>query len=132
MRRIILVASFLAVIELAGSSFLERLEQRSVKTIKNCVPLGSNLEYELGESYDKVLTSCEIPDNDDDHDWGKYIVYDSRFDFIKCNFPKYTPEICLTAVQDFGLVWDKIWDKISDPTVCEDYEFWNIFIRSCN
>ena len=131
MRLIILVASLLAVIELAGSSILDRLEQHRVNTKKECVEDGSALEHEIFESIDEMSLKCEIPK--DGHDMGKYLDYDPNTDQVTCK--QNAIEKCKASVQDWGKVWQKVWNSVPDPTICFEYvamyEYVNTFVKSC-
>ena len=128
MRLIILVASLLAVIELAGSSILDRLEQHRVNTKKECVENGSALEHEIFESIDEMSLKCEIPK--DGHDMGKYLDYDPNTDQVTCK--QNAIEKCKASVQELGRVWNKVWISVPDPTICEGYGIVNTFVKSCN
>ena len=130
MRRIILVASLLAVIGLAGSSILELLEQRSVNTAKSCFDVGGSLAEELLVTVRDFVDKCEVPKVPDiDGDiLGKYLDYDIINDQLTCK--KNAPEKCRASVQEFGRVLDKIWH--TNPSVCEDYELLKAFVVSCN
>ena len=127
MRRIILVASLLAVIELAGSSILNHVGQHRVNTKKVCVEEGSALKYELDESIEEVCLKCEILE--DGLDIGKYLDYDPITDYVTCK--QNAPEKCKAAVQELGTVWNRVWLSVPDPTTCEEYEYVNTLVKSC-
>ena len=129
MRRIILLASLLAVTQLAGSSILERFQQRSVKTAKTCLDVGGSLGEELRIADHNLVVKCEVPDVPD-LDFGKYLDYDIMDDQLTCK--QNAPGRCKASVREYGKVLDKIWRTVSDPSVCEDYEFLKTFVMSCN
>ena len=120
MRLIILVASSLAVIQLAESSILGRLEQHRVNTMKECVEGGSALADELEESFIDILIQCSDVD-----EIGKYLDLDQ----LTCK--RNAPEKCKASVQDWGKVWQKVWNSVPDPTICYEYEDVNKFVNSC-
>ena len=126
MRRIILLASLLAVTQLAGSSILERFQQRSVKTAKTCLDVGGSLGEELRIADHNLVVKCELPD----FGFGKYLDYDILDDQLTCK--QNAPGRCKASVREYGKVLDKIWRTVSDPSVCEDYEFLKTFVMSCN
>ena len=131
MRRIILVASLLAVMESAGSSILDRLEQHRVNTKRACVESGSALEHEIFEAVGETLLKCEVPK--DGHDMGKYLDQDPITDQVTCK--QNAIEKCKASVQDWGKVWQKVWDSVPAPTICFEYvamyEYVNTFVKSC-
>ena len=126
-RRIILVASFLAVIELAESSILERLEQHRVNIKKVCVESGSAVEHEIVEAVGETLLKCEVPK--DGHGMGKYLDHDPITDQVTCK--PNAVEKCKASVQDWGKVWQKVWNSVPDPTICYMYEYVITFVNSC-
>ena len=122
MRRIILVASLLVVIELAGSSILNRVEQHRVNTIKQCVEVESAFYYQLDESTNDIWLKCYHPE--------EYLDYDLITDHLTCK--QNAPEKCKASVQELGRVWHKVWPSVRDPTICKEYEFVDTLVTSCN
>ena len=127
MGRVILVASLLAVIELAGSSMLDRLEQHRVNTKKVCVEDESALEHEIFEAGKEILLKCQVPK--DGHDLGKYLDRDPITGQVTCK--QNAIEKCKASVQDWGKVWQKVWNSVPDPTICYMYEYVITFVNSC-
>ena len=123
MRGIILVASLLVVIELAGSSILDRVEQKRINTLKQCsVEVGSALYDELDEATNDLWFKCVL---------GKdYLHYDPITDRDTCK-PNASDK-CKASVQEVGRVYNKVWLSVPDPTICQMYEFVNTLVESCN
>ena len=129
MRRVVLVASVLAVLELAESSILNRVEQHRVNTKKLCFEEGSALSYELEKSTKELMLKCL-----DDDEFGKYLDFEIDFDTMigQLTCKQNAPEKVKASVQEWGRLWHKVWISVPDPTICETYEFVNTFVKSCN
>ena len=123
----ILFLPLTVVIAHSGASLLDSFDQLKMETIQKCIEKGTPLDNVMQKSIDYMILKCAVPVNHPDY--GKYIDVDSITGQLTCK--DTAPWKCRNAVQVYGIIWAYAWGKVPDPTICDQYEDINTFVKSC-
>ena len=125
LKLVLLFLPLMAVIALSGASILDSFDQRKVETIQKCIEKGSTLDNLLQKSIDYMILQCGVP-VDIPPDYRKYIEVDLITGQLTCK--DTAPWKCRNSVQVYGLICAYAWDKVPDPSICDQYEE---FLKGC-